>query len=186
MKFNAELLSKIVGELHGGNDRACAVVAGSLLEFQLERLLAARVLDLPECKALFDSFQPLSTFSARIAISHAFGLIPRNVFRDLTRIRKIRNEFSHQFQTTTFESEPVRSHVNELLATKWLLEHHHLADKPIPQSDVNDIRNRPRRQFEIAVAIVSLTIDTFIQRTVRCDEPPDFLLEISGASGQQA
>jgi hypothetical protein len=174
-----ELLGRVVAELRSGNDRACAVVAGSLLAFQLERLLTAHLRHLPESRALFQTYQPLSTFSSRIAASYALGLIPENIFHDLTRIRKIRNEFSHEFNTTTFDSDPARSHIHNLFATNWFLERMHLADKPIPASDLEDIRARPRRRFEIAVAIVSIALDTFIVKAVRSGDPPEFLPYVS-------
>jgi DNA-binding MltR family transcriptional regulator len=51
---------------------------------------------------------PLSSFSQRIAIAYAFGLIPKQRYRDFELIRKIRNHFAHHPMDTTFATAEVQ------------------------------------------------------------------------------
>jgi hypothetical protein len=43
---------------------------------------------------------PLGTFSSRIKAAYAIGLITKEQFLDLERLRKIRNEFAHSWKPT--------------------------------------------------------------------------------------
>jgi len=62
-----------------------------------------------------------------------------------------------------------------LLTTQWLIDHQHLGDIPIIEPEIQDISGRPRRRFEIAVAIVSVAIDSLITMITPCATPSYFL-----------
>jgi hypothetical protein len=55
---------------------------------------------------------PASTFSAKILICYAFGLINKDAFDDLNKIRKIRNKFAHTSEKVDF----LMSEVEDLVA----------------------------------------------------------------------
>ena len=57
---------------------------------------------------MFGSFAPLGTFSTKISIAFFIGLIPEDIYNDLNIIRKIRNEFAHNYDTLTFNLSPVK------------------------------------------------------------------------------
>ena len=56
---------------------------------------------------------PLATFSARIAAAHALNLISDQEFRELSIIRRIRNQFAHEINVS-FEDQTMKSRVQEL------------------------------------------------------------------------
>lgn len=54
---------------------------------------------------------PLGTFSSRIHIAFALGLITKSQFSDLEHLRKIRNEFAHSWKLLSFEDKKITSHI---------------------------------------------------------------------------
>ncbi|AIK68518.1 putative transcriptional regulator [Mesorhizobium phage vB_MloP_Lo5R7ANS] len=63
-------------------------------------------------KRLFSGFGPLATFSSRIHIAEALGLIEKPLAKELHKLRAIRNLFAHSSRSLHFEDEEVA----ELLA----------------------------------------------------------------------
>ncbi len=99
-------------QLASESDRGAALIGSSLLEDDLEQLLRSAmspVADPKRVDSLFSGFAPLATFSAKISICYALGLIDENLFHDLEIIRKIRNRFAHDptnkefFDTSVFQ-----------------------------------------------------------------------------------
>jgi DNA-binding MltR family transcriptional regulator len=60
-------------------------------------------------KAIFDFPGPLSSFSNKIVMAYGLGIVPKHIYVELEKIRKIRNAFSHSVKLTTLESESVAS-----------------------------------------------------------------------------
>lgn len=50
---------------------------------------------------------PLSTFSAKIKLAYALGLIPMYCFTDLEKIRRIRNATAHKYSAMSFENQEI-------------------------------------------------------------------------------
>ena len=73
----------------GESDRAVVLLASSYLDEILERLLSKRLVPCKRTRALFSGYAPLATFSARIDIAFAVGIIPDHLARDLHIIRKL-------------------------------------------------------------------------------------------------
>ena len=78
-------------------DRGCALVAGAALDEVLGGLLAAYfVKDEEICNALLHNPNaPLSTFSARMRLSRALGLISQDLYHDIDTVRYVRNQAAH-------------------------------------------------------------------------------------------
>jgi len=94
------------------SDRGLILVSASYLDEALERLLRARFsIEHKKSKSmidpLFNTFGPLSTFSAKIKMSYAIDLIEKWVYRDLEILRKLRNEFAHSIGPAVFDSAEV-------------------------------------------------------------------------------
>lgn len=83
--------------LHRESDRGCVLVGGAILDEMLGAVLRAYfVHDEELAKEIFQlPNAALSTFSSRIRICRALGLITDAFFRDLERIRTIRNQAAH-------------------------------------------------------------------------------------------
>ncbi|GAA4083465.1 hypothetical protein [Mucilaginibacter panaciglaebae] len=62
-------------ELTKETDRGCALMAGSFLEFELQKLIASKLVGTSKViNELFDFNGPLGTFSSRIKMSYSLGL----------------------------------------------------------------------------------------------------------------
>jgi hypothetical protein len=80
-----EEIAKHAQELFGRNDRLIAIVVGSAVEASLQGLLVARM---PKGSGDLFAFKgALSTFSAKVAVAYAFGLIDSDVRRNADYIR---------------------------------------------------------------------------------------------------
>ena len=111
-------LPALEAELYGGkNDRATAVILGSILETALESLLKATLrpqLNSDDKRVLFDFDGPLGTFSSKTILAFSIGVIGPISRRDLDLIRLLRNEFAHSrrhFKFSTPEVSEVCRHL---------------------------------------------------------------------------
>lgn len=106
----------LLDEFEGESDRACVILAASLLDAALMTLLQARLAPSPsQSDPLFDGANaPLSTFSARIDASYRLGLLSARFCRDLHLIRRIRNEFAHNVTGCNFEESSIRDRIQAL------------------------------------------------------------------------
>jgi DNA-binding MltR family transcriptional regulator len=98
-------LDALEKELFGENDRASILLMGSLVDACLERLLRTPMrsnLSQSDANDLFDGNGPLSTFSAKIALAYALGLIGPTCRRELNLIRELRNAFAHSLKRLDF------------------------------------------------------------------------------------
>ena len=112
---NFEALIEFRNQLDSETDRGCALMAGSFLDYELERLLREKLVGgKKHLDSLFDYSGPLGTFSSKINISYSLGFICKTSFSDLNLIRKIRNDFGHTHYALSFESEIIKSKVNNL------------------------------------------------------------------------
>lgn len=101
--------------LRAETDRGCALMAGAFLDDQLVLLLRKVLVDEKALvDTLFDFSSSLGTFSARIDMCYALGIIPRDARRDLHLIRKIRNDFGHVARPLTFDDSRISSRCREL------------------------------------------------------------------------
>lgn len=111
-------LAQFLNEFNNESDRGAALVAASMLDERLEAILRSFFTDAPASKDLLSGFNaPLGTFSARASAAMALGLLQEHEFKEITLIRKIRNEFGHGWQTISFESGRVADFCRQL---PWL------------------------------------------------------------------
>lgn len=101
--------------LNEETDRGCALMAAAYLDDQLERLLRQTFVDdRTAVDELFRPLGPLGSFSGRIELCYALGLLPNETRRDLNLIRKIRNDFGHVAKTLTFDEPGIGARCREL------------------------------------------------------------------------
>ena len=113
-----EELGCFLAEFNKENDRGAALVAAAMLDERLKDILAAFFLKSPASDELLSGFNaPLGTFSSRAAAAFALGLIQENEFKEITVVRKIRNEFGHGWKRVSFESGRVADLCRQL---PWL------------------------------------------------------------------
>ncbi len=85
------------------------IAATAIIDNQLERSLkrAMRPMSKSMYEKLFGAFRPLNTFSSKIAMAYALSIINRDVYNELEKIRKIRNEFAHSSSVVHFGSTAI-------------------------------------------------------------------------------
>jgi DNA-binding MltR family transcriptional regulator len=163
--MRVDFLNEIGERLRKESDRAIAIVAASILEVQLERLISKAMIAHKEVPELFKGFGPLSSMSAKSSLALFLGLLPTDIYNDLTYIRKIRNEFAHNYKSISFSDSPVSDFIGNLISVRWFLHCMPLADKPITKQEEEEFRTQPRRKFELAVSIVGYYLDEYIEAT---------------------
>jgi hypothetical protein len=81
------------------DDRGLVLSLAAFAEEALGELLKAFMTPSEATSQLLEGFNaPLGTFSSRIKAAYSIGLITKEQFLDLERLRKIRNEFAHSWR----------------------------------------------------------------------------------------
>lgn len=93
-------------EMVHGSDRASALVASSLVEDALGRLLYRSMPHLSKTdinRMFFETNAPFWNFSSKIEIAYGMQLIKKTDHTELGCIRRVRNAFAHTIKPITFE-----------------------------------------------------------------------------------
>jgi DNA-binding MltR family transcriptional regulator len=137
------------------SDRGCALMAAAYIDSQIGELLRATLVkEAKVVEALLGQTKPLGTFSARIDMVYAIGLIGMRLHHDLHLIRKIRNDFGHVPDPICFNDTRIASRCKEFYCDK-------------------EESGSPRLRF-IAAATRALAI---IQGRTKNAKPPDAVQE---------
>src|ERR1700733_9676268 len=92
-------------------DYEAATLSAALLEYMLQQAITARFIPLGKSQldGLFaDSGNgPLATFSSKIKVSYALGIIGPETRQQAERIRTIRNHFAHHKDKSSFDDAVV-------------------------------------------------------------------------------
>jgi mannitol operon repressor len=108
-------LGRFTLEFNQESDRGAALIAAARIDEVLKAILFAFLRDTKSAQDLLDGFNaPLGTFSARASGCHALGLIDDAEFADVTRIRKVRNAFGHEWKGIDFNTESIAAIVGGL------------------------------------------------------------------------
>jgi hypothetical protein len=110
-----ERMQVVIDELQSESDRTVAIVGGAWVEEGLVGLLqAAFQPDLTDWKKIAGTFGSLSAFATKIDLAFLLRLVSRQVAKDLTNIREIRNDFAHNIvhkktnDRLSFEEQGIR------------------------------------------------------------------------------
>ena len=119
----------------------------AILDSRLERVLKTTMKPLPKkmYKRLFGSFGPLSTFSSKIVMARAIGIITIDIYEELEKIRHIRNEFAHSSKILDFESQEIAP---KLLALKKQMR----------------TKTHPSQQFVNCVVVIVEFLEAYLVR----------------------
>jgi DNA-binding MltR family transcriptional regulator len=139
-----EALSRFLSEFNRESDRGAALTAAAVLDDRLNDILVAFLADTASAKELLSGFNaPLSSLASRAAAAHALGLIQDNELKEITLIRKIRNEFGHSWRDVSFTSGRVMDLCSQL---PWLGPAEHEAT------------STPRGRLNAAIAILLMDL----------------------------
>ncbi len=87
-----------------------ALIGGSTIDQALKLALQGKMVKLSKTRSitLFEGYGPLASFSARIDIAAAFGLISETERHDLLVIKRIRNAFAHALSPIDFSDARIQ------------------------------------------------------------------------------
>jgi len=143
-------------------DRGLVLMAVAYIDERLSVLLEKYFVDDQNVvKTLFDATGPLGTFSSKLKLAYGIGLLPKNIYTDCNKIRKIRNSFAHVSKPITFEDEPIKSQTHSLVV-------HGI-----------DNHNRTKVRFTRSVMSILLEIEDSIKTISKCKPKKDFDVEIN-------
>ena len=146
MKKEPELdqLGEFLKYFNKESDRGAALLASALLEERLYEIILAFFCSNSTSKEILNGYNaPLGSFASRINMAYALALVQRNEFNELHSIRKIRNEFAHDWREKDFNHEIIKPLCEGLpwLGPAWLEEKSTL---------------RERFNFAVAILLVDL------------------------------
>lgn len=109
-------VQKILDGLRDKDDLHIAIIAVSIVEAALERLLVTRIktTDKKFLDKLFQHMGPLSDFNSKILIGQAFGILTSPLADELHVMRDIRNAFAHAKIHMSFADKPIAAEVRRL------------------------------------------------------------------------
>ncbi len=98
------------------DDRTCAIILGAMLDHSLERLLLLHMQPLSKTQReqLFSGTAPLSSFSSKIRLASALGIVGPDMTQDFQVLNEIRNAFAHSSHEVTFRNRSIRDRLRTL------------------------------------------------------------------------
>ncbi|SNT01784.1 Mannitol repressor [Tardiphaga sp. OK246] len=113
-------IGAIFFEMGDDGARGCALAGAAVLEDVLRGAIEHRFSHMSEKELaeLFDGTAPLSTFSAKIKIAYAMGIIGKLTRHDLEKLREIRNAFAHSIRHLSFDLPEIANIVESFNALK--------------------------------------------------------------------
>lgn len=143
------------------SDRAAVVLGVATLDALLERLLRAWLApDTPD--SLYHPSGALSTLSSKTDLAYSLGLISKQEWHDLRLLRKVRNDFAHDFDHTLSFATPSVCDRISALSTPHLLD------------DIGAFASgTPKQRFYQAIGVMSLALSDFRLRDLVPRQVPD-------------
>jgi DNA-binding MltR family transcriptional regulator len=156
----------------GASDRALGIIAASLVEIHLTKLLKQAFIEETRTGGketiedrMFQSSGPFGSFSAKIRMAYLMGIISEEFFKNLEIMREIRNRFAHYTEMGSFEIQEISSRCfNFTLVDKYISDqnaglHGHpsalfLYEKPGAES----LLKRPKERYVFSAQIFSMGI----------------------------
>lgn len=99
------------------SDRGCVLVAAAFIDHVLADLLCTHFSNKETGERLVRArLSPLGTFSSRIMAAFALGLLTESEHKQLEIVRRIRNDFAHEFANVRFSESRIKERVQSLPA----------------------------------------------------------------------
>jgi hypothetical protein len=106
---NKESAEAALREIETSTDRATAIVAVAFVEDHMTIALRRRfVRDEKALDEMFKESRPVGAFGPKIQLAYLVGMFSGRVASDLHYLRRMRNEFAHNFEIDSFGSAPVK------------------------------------------------------------------------------
>lgn len=169
------------------SDRGVVLTSASFLEEALEALLRARFSirhqkSKSTINRLFNTFGPLSTFSAKIKICYTIDLIGGWMYRDLETVRELRNKyFAHSVGIARFDLPEVVQLTEKLkaadIAVTQISKEEASIKKVKKTKATKKNKSKPskanieRARFEMSVSFIGAVL-YFLTRILNSDASP--------------
>ncbi|KMN47273.1 hypothetical protein VL04_21050 [Chromobacterium violaceum] len=116
------------------DDRGLVLSLAAFAEEALGELLKTFMTPSEATTQLIEGFNaPLGTFSSRIKAAYAIGLITKEQFLDLERLRKIRNEFAHSWKPVDISKQKVAALIDNMAFSR--------IDDHFPETPIEKMRS---------------------------------------------
>lgn len=114
-------LNPIIAEMHSQSDRGAAICGGAFVEQHLQDAIEKMWPPISNTvrERLFTGFGPLSSFSAKIALGQAMGVLAPTAKGDIDKIRLIRNDAAHVGMPFSFDSPENRKRLSEIVMLRY-------------------------------------------------------------------
>jgi DNA-binding MltR family transcriptional regulator len=115
-----EEIAQMFSEIRSDAPRSAVVLAAALIDDVLSGAIRYRMVKLSkdEDDDLFEGNGPLASFSARIRMAYAPGIIGKKTRHDLNVIHEIRNAFAHVRRVMNFDTPEVSTLIKSLHSIK--------------------------------------------------------------------
>lgn len=142
--FTLERLAQVIAfrrTLNSESDRGAALMAAAFLDVELKEMLQFFFVEEKTIHERYFGYNgPCGAFSGRIDTAFLLGLISRSDQKDLTTIRKIRNDFAHVHEVISFDTPAIR---DRCLNMSWR---------------GGDVEGKPREKYVRSVMTVTSSI----------------------------
>ncbi len=113
-QYSLDRLNRFLVLVRAQDDRAMVLSIATFLEDTLGRLLLAYFRTCKSTKELIEGFNaPLGTFGSRIKAVYVFGLVTEDQFKDMEILRKIRNQFAHNWDGVTLDRNDIQALIGQ-------------------------------------------------------------------------
>jgi DNA-binding MltR family transcriptional regulator len=148
----------ILDGLHEETNRSAALVAASLLDTALERLIrhSLKRKDAELNNQLFQQRGPLGDFYSKILIASAFGVISDAAAGELNIVRNIRNVFAHATANLSFKTPEIAREIKRSTLLRVIREK---TIEPMAEEERSPREMTPDREFLLLVQILFIILD---------------------------
>jgi hypothetical protein len=109
-----ELLRQVKEEMEGLH-RVTAVVGGAFVEEHLTHVLKSRMVkDEKVTNEMLVPGRTFGDFGAKVDLGYLIGIYSKRAHKELTTIRRIRNDFAHQLELNSFDRDDIRDRCQNL------------------------------------------------------------------------
>lgn len=134
------------------DDRGFCILLATTLENLLDDALTYKLPTMTNDlgQQMFGNEGPASTFSRKITLARALGILGQTTWRNFTYIRHIRNAFAHA-------KRPIKFQTPEVEALTWLLTAIH----PFEPEKLLERSETAREHFQSVVASMTVLLSTY-------------------------
>jgi DNA-binding MltR family transcriptional regulator len=150
-------VEKILNDLRTKDDYHVALLAVSIVEATLDRLIVSRLrkTDNEFLNSLFQNRGPLSDFNSKILVAEAFGIVTSPLAAELHSMRVVRNAFAHAKMPISFTEPAVETEVK----SSKLLDAMRSIKIPVSGGDPRPLTLNSKSSFLFAVRITLIMLN---------------------------